>query len=60
MGDPSPDIKNENTTPKTQNSLESLNSILAFQVQDLIDKKLDKAESGYVIITWINGRYGDV
>ncbi len=45
MSDPSPDIKKENNTPKPQNSLESLNSILAFQVQDLIDKKLDKAES---------------
>jgi hypothetical protein len=45
MGDPSPDIKKENDTPKPQNSLESLNSILAFQVQDLIDKKLDNAES---------------
>jgi tetratricopeptide (TPR) repeat protein len=45
MGDPSPDIKKENNTPKPQNSLESLNSILAFQVQDLIDKKLGGAES---------------
>ncbi|GEM_PF-6849019 len=45
MGDPSPDIKKEDSTPKPQNSLEALNSILAFQVQDLIDKKLDKAES---------------
>jgi hypothetical protein len=45
MSDTSPDIKKENNTPKPQNSLESLNSILAFQVQDLIDKKLDKAES---------------
>ena len=48
MSDPSLDITNinkENITPKPQNSLESLNSILAFQVQDLIDKKLDKAES---------------
>ena len=45
MSDPSPNIKKENTTPKPQNSLESLNSILAFQVQDLIDKKLGGAES---------------
>ena len=45
MSDTSPDIKKETNTPQPQNSLESLNSILAFQVQDLIDKKLDKAES---------------
>lgn len=45
MGDPNPDIKKENNTPKPQHSLESLNSILAFQVQDLIDKKLGGAES---------------
>ena len=44
MSDPSPDIKKENNTPKPQNSLESLNSILAFQVQDLIDRRIDKAE----------------
>src|SRR3990172_12866151 len=44
MRDPSPDIKKENNTPKPQNSLESLNSILAFQVQDLIDRRIDKAE----------------
>jgi len=55
MSDPSPDIKKENYTPKPQNSLESLNSILAFQVQDLIDKRLDKAENrlrDYTIEKW--------
>ncbi|MBF8275857.1 MAG: hypothetical protein HW390_930 [Candidatus Brocadiaceae bacterium] len=45
MSDTSPDSKSEFNTPKPPNPLESLNSILAFQVQDLIDKKLDKAES---------------
>ncbi len=45
MSDTSPDIKNETNTPKPQNPIESLNSILAFQVQDYIDKKLDNAES---------------
>ena len=44
MGDTNPDITKENNTPKPQNSLESLNSILAFQVQDLIDRRIDKAE----------------
>lgn len=45
MSDTSPDIKSESNTPKPPNPLESLNSILAFQVQDYIDKKLDNAES---------------
>ncbi len=45
MSDTSPDIKSETNTPKPQNPLESLNSILAIQVQDYIDKKLDNAES---------------
>ncbi len=43
--DTSLDVKSETNTPKPPNPLESLNSILAFQVQDYIDKKLDNAES---------------
>ena len=51
MSDINPDIKNESNTPKPPNlpnppnHLEALNSILAFQIQDIIDKKHDKSES---------------
>ncbi len=47
MSDSSPNntnTDNKNNTSRPPNAIESLNSMLALQVQDLIDKKLDRAE----------------